>query len=80
MTFASEGLIRESRVRRLLLHGPSCRLIWLGFEMHYLAHFVVCWIGRIQRRNPSLSTFDIGKELPMSLTTTVADLVELDGG
>jgi hypothetical protein len=48
--------------------------------MNDLAHFVVFQIRRIQPSNPSLSTFDIGKESPMSLTTIVADFVELDRG
>jgi hypothetical protein len=37
----------------------SRRLLWLGFEVHYLAHLVVCRIGRIQPDHPPLSTFNI---------------------
>ena len=58
----------------------SRRLLWLGFEVHYLAHLVVCRIGRIQPDHPPLSTFNIGKESPMSRATTVAEFVELNRG
>ena len=58
----------------------SHRLLWLGFEVHYLAHLVVCRIGRIQPDHPPLSTFNIGKESPMSRATTVAEFVELNRG
>jgi hypothetical protein len=34
-------------------------LLWLGFEVHYLTHLVVCRIGRIQPDHPPLSTFNI---------------------
>ena len=44
----------------------SRRLLWLGFEVHYLAHLIVCRIGRIQPSDPSLPSFNIGKELPMA--------------
>jgi hypothetical protein len=37
----------------------SRRLLRLGFEVHYLAHLVVCRIGRIQPDHPPLSTFNI---------------------
>jgi len=37
----------------------SRRLLWLGFEVHYLALLVVCRIGRIQPDHPPLSTFNI---------------------
>ena len=58
----------------------SRRLLWLGFEVHYLAHLIVCRIGRIQPDHPALSTFNIGKELPMSQATTIAEFVELNRG
>src|ERR1700722_13265241 len=58
----------------------SRRLLWLGFEVHYLAHLIVCGIGRIQPDHPALSTFYIGKESPMSRATTVAEFVELKRG
>src|SRR5580704_5454721 len=58
----------------------SHRLLWLGFEVHYLAHLVVCRIGRIQPDHPPLSTFNIRKESPMSRATTVAEFVELNRG
>src|SRR5262249_7106768 len=44
----------------------SRRLIWLGPEMHDLAHLVFCRIGRIQPSDPSLPSFNVGKELPMA--------------
>jgi hypothetical protein len=40
-----EGLNRRGRRQYAQASG---RLLWLGFEMHYLAHLVVCRIGRIQ--------------------------------
>jgi len=48
--------------------------------MHYFAHLVVCWIGRIQPSDPLLPTFYVGKESPVSRTTTVADPVKVGGG
>jgi len=72
-----EGLNRRGRRQYAQASG---RLLWLGFEMHYLAHLVVCRIGCIQPDHPPLSTFNIGKESPMSRTATVAEFVELNRG
>ena len=73
----SERSILTTTLRRL--GEASRRLIRLWFEMHYFAHLVVCRIGRIQPSDPLLPTFYVGKELPVSRTTTVADPVKVGG-
>ena len=70
--------ITATTLRRL--GEASRRLIRLWFEMHYFAHLVVCWIGRIQPSDPLLPTFYVVKESPVSRTTTVADPVKVGGG
>jgi hypothetical protein len=79
---ATRNPLSESWWLALAKNGSSAqasrRLLWLGFEVHYLANLIVCRIGRIQPNHPALSTFNIGKESPMSRATTVAEFVELN--